>query len=180
MKRVRLQAELLLRRYGWLPIVTGLAVSAAIWLHGVVTARLLAESQNHRAMLQTLSQRPPSPIDTPHSLADTRYAAFQARLTKRENLPQIIKMLFTAAERQHLSLKQADYKLISHASGEYQVYRIVLPIKGGYADIRRFAATVLAEVDAVALEEIAFKREGIASPVTEANMHFAVYLRMEN
>ena len=87
-KRVRLQAELLLRRYGWLPIATGLAVGAAIWLHGVVTARLLAESQNHRAVLQTLSQRPPSPIDTPHSLADTRYAAFQARLTKRENLPE--------------------------------------------------------------------------------------------
>lgn len=177
MRRLRLPVELLLRRHGWSPLLAAVLAGAALWLHGVATDELQRRIDIDRAALQAAA-RPPAPTaEADPSLPEARYAAFRAQLVERAALPQTLRILFADAAKNHVALKQVDYKLTRDASGEYLVYRLNVPLKGSYADVRRFAADILTDVHAAALEEIGFKRDSIGAPATEAKLHFAVFLK---
>lgn len=180
MSLLRLRAELLLRRYGWLPPIALLLAMMSGWLAFVATAGLQQRADDYRRALQILVAEAKS-VDSghppPHPLIQQRYAAFRDHLATKESLPGIVRILFSEARKADLTLQQVDYKLKEEKDDGYLVYSISVPIKGAYARIYQFAESVLVQLPAAALEDINFKRDNVEASTTEAQLQFAIYLR---
>ena len=55
-------------------------------------------------------------------------------------------------------------------------YEMALPVRGKYSQVRGFVADALRAVPAMALVDIAIKREGVDSELLEASLKFNLYL----
>jgi len=55
-------------------------------------------------------------------------------------------------------------------------YEMVMPVRGQYAQVRGFVADALRAVPAMALTDVAIKREGVESELLEASLKFHLYL----
>ena len=59
----------------------------------------------------------------------------------------------------------------------FETYTIVLPVKGDYAQLRRFCEKVLMTVPYAALDDMRFKRSSTNDQTVEASLRFTVFLR---
>lgn len=177
MKALRLQAELVVVRHGWLPLLAALLAALAGWLHFVATPETLAGNEGRRREIVALASAPAAEIRADEPLAEQRYRAFRDHLVRREALPEVIRTFFAEAGKNGLALQQMDYSLVRQAAGNYLVYRISVPVGGPYGGVRRFAQGILDSVPAAALEEADFRRATVASPAAEAKLRFAIYLK---
>lgn len=179
MKSIRLHAELLVHRYGWLPALTLLLTLIGGWLYFVATPQVqvqVREYHNALTALATEAKQTGSESESATPLIQKRHAAFHAHLATKESIPSIVRILFSKAQKASLVLQRMDYKLTREVDGAYLVYRIDVPIKGPYPNIYQFADEVLVNIPSAALEEISFLRETAGSATTDAKLRFAVYL----
>ena len=179
--------QLLFRRHGMLPwVAPALLVSAAL-LQWAVLPRLAASLALERASAvrldQTLAARPSQAAASLTktdglSLMAKRHAAFKAVLAPGAGATHLIETLFAAAEREKIMLAQAEYKWGGDADGGYRTLEVLLPVKGSYPQVRRFISSVLAGMPAAALEDAAFRRDGVAAVGLEARLRFVFFLEV--
>lgn len=89
---------------------------------------------------------------------------------------QQVKNLFAIANKNGLSLNQADYKSMAEKNSGTIAYQIQLPVNGTYVSIRQFCEEVLLAIPFASLDEMSFKREAIANNTVEAKLRFTLYL----
>lgn len=94
-----------------------------------------------------------------------------------ESTPDWLRTVYAVAEREQLELLQGTYRLSDDRALGLAQYRISLPVRGSYPQIRRFIAGVLDEIPALSLEEVTFQREKIADGAVEAKIGLALHLR---
>jgi hypothetical protein len=94
-----------------------------------------------------------------------------------ESTPRWLRTIYAVAEREQLELAQGSYKFSEDQVLGLAYYRIQLPIRGGYPQIRRFVAGVLDEVPALALEAIALQREKVGDSVVDARLTLTLHLQ---
>jgi Tfp pilus assembly protein PilO len=172
---MRLYALLWMHRYGWMPLVTVLLSASALWLHFLATPDVEEHAERARQRIRQIRAQPPAP---PPLLA-RRYDAFRSHLADVSTLPEVVRVIFASATQNEVPMTQAQYKLTEEAKGGYSIYRLTVPVKGRYADVRRFADAVLERVPPAALDEISFKRDAPGASSIEAHLHFSVYLKNE-
>lgn len=84
--------------------------------------------------------------------------------------------LYNAAAQQNLILEQGEYRLTHDRDSKLTHYDIVLPVKGGYVQIRKFIAQAMADVPSLSLDGITFSRQKIGEPLVDAQIRFTLYL----
>ena len=94
-----------------------------------------------------------------------------------ESTPRWLRAIYAVADREKLDLAQGSYKLSEDPVLGLAYYRIQLPIRGGYPQIRRFVAGVLDEVPALALEAIVLQREKVGDSVVDARVTLTLHLQ---
>jgi len=94
-----------------------------------------------------------------------------------DSAPRWLKTVYSIAEREKLELLQGTYRLSEDPSLMLSHYRISLPVRGGYTQIRRFIARVLDEVPFASLEGVMFKREKVSDGTVEANVTLTLHLQ---
>jgi hypothetical protein len=104
-------------------------------------------------------------------------ATFYAFFPSPQSSPDWLGKINAAARAKGLVLRSGEYKLERSADQRLARYQITLPVAGSYAQIRGFVGQVLADVPAVALEEITLRRESVSSPTLEARIRLTLYLR---
>lgn len=180
MKPVLLDLQLALRRSAVLGTIAGLLTGIAVAVHLFVLRPLAAERTEVAARLQS-TERPAAsaaaPSTKPASLVETRMAAFEATLCDAERINTIVGAVFDQATRHELVLAQAEYKLEHDKAGGFESYRVSLPVRGPYPKLRAFADAALAEVRCAAIDDIDFKREGIATAQVEARIQLVFFLK---
>lgn len=87
--------------------------------------------------------------------------------------------LYNAAAQQNLNLEQGEYRLLSVRDSKFARYDIVLPVKGGYVQVRKFIAQALAEVPTLSLEAVTFGRQKIDDSAVDAQLRMTLYLRQD-
>jgi hypothetical protein len=178
----RLQLELWLHRAGW-PAPAGLALlclglAANFWWLPAQQSRVSQmEGEYRRLLAQAASPKKPVQVQSAGSLLAVRLAAFDKMLSGRNQTPDLIRVVFAEAQKAGLTLSQAEYHLADDKKGGFATYQMVLPVQGPYVKLREFIDGVLAEAPAVALEEVAFKRNGIGTAATEARLRLVFYVR---
>jgi Tfp pilus assembly protein PilO len=164
-------------RLGW-PGGIGLAlVIVAVLVYGaMVTAhqsRLAAIKQETTTLKQRIERAAKSGIPESGSVDELKkFYGFFASATLTEWLDK----LYAAADAEKLVLTQGEYRSVADKSGKLTRYQVTLPVKGSYAQIRRFIDMALIAVPVAALEDVNFKREAIGSAELEARIKFTLFL----
>ena len=133
-------------------------------------ARLAAAQERQRAA----AARAPLPDDSPAGQLRVFYAHFPAHHDASGSLSQ----LFAAARESGLQLSRGEYAFVTDRQTGLVVYRMTLPVRGGYTQVREFVAAALKAVPALALDELTFERPRISETQVQARVRFTLYLRL--
>jgi hypothetical protein len=96
-----------------------------------------------------------------------------------EKLPDELERVYGFARTANLELLQGEYRLETPRVG-MPAYRINLPIRGTYAQIRQFVGTALKDMPGASLDALRFERKRIGDPQIEAQVRMTVYFRPVN
>lgn len=105
---------------------------------------------------------------------------FYGLFPRQAQLTDTLAKVFDAAAVHGISLQQGEYRVAEDTDGYLRRFQVTLPIKADYPRIRRFLASVAAEVPTAALEHVQFERRKINDPQVEATIKLAIYLEQKS
>jgi len=148
-------------------------VASTLWpswreLEAQRAATVVARDAMRDATART-SRREVSPADELRSFYDV--------FPPQSDVPDLLSRLYAAAAETKLLLLRGEYGLFADSQTGLMRYRIALPMRGNYRQIREFIGAVLRDVPAVALDEVTFERSRIAEREVDAQVRFTLYLK---
>lgn len=93
-----------------------------------------------------------------------------------DSTPFWIGEVVQAAAKHGVEVSATEYRMDREKEVKLARYEMVLPIRGQYPHVRGFVADTLRAVPAMALVDVAIKRESVESELLEANLKFNLYL----
>jgi hypothetical protein len=150
----------------------------ASWLNTQQQA-LDAQQQRVADLEQRLQNARQSSTEVNLSPADLRKELLE-RFPAGDSLNQSLAQILTMAAAHGLQLQSGDYRLLPAKAGLFDRYVINLPLKGEYLKLRRFIEALHNEVFALAVEDVALRREAIANDVVEAQIRLVLISRRVN
>ncbi|GAB3772779.1 hypothetical protein GCM10028796_44040 [Ramlibacter monticola] len=133
-------------------------------------ARLAAAQERQR----TAAARSPLADDSPAGQLQAFYALFPAH----NDASQSLSHMFAAAKESGLQLSRGEYVIVTDRQTGLVAYRMTLPVRGAYPQVRAFVAAALKAVPALALDELAFERPKISETQVQARVRLTLYLRL--
>jgi hypothetical protein len=104
---------------------------------------------------------------------------FYSLLPAVESLPRELERLYGLARTARIDLLQGEYRFEKSASSLVS-YRITLPIRGTYQQIREFVGATLKEMPTTSLDALRFERKKIGDAQLEAQVRMTMYFRPGN
>lgn len=101
---------------------------------------------------------------------------FYALLPPLAQLPEELGRVYALAQSARLELMQGEYRLDRRAAGPV-AYRITLPIRGSYAQLRAFLDAVLREMPIASVDALRFERKRAADARLDAQVQLTLYFR---
>lgn len=154
---------------------TGIATLTILRPAQVEVRGMQLKMGNARAQAHTLNAQPNQGTVGSMDQLTEFYRIFPARATN----PDAMAKLYAAAAQHNIELEHGDYRLIKHVDDQLTRYEIVLPVRGGYIAIRKFAIQALAEIPTLALDGVVFNRQKVDEPAVDAELRFTLYLGKE-
>lgn len=130
--------------------------------------RVAAEQARARSNIQTVST--PRMAELGHF-----YQAFPAM----DRLPDELERLYGLARASRLDLAQGEYRLEQRGAG-LASYRITLPLRGSYPDIRGFLSSTLQQMPYAAVDGLRFDRKKVGDAQLEAQVRITMFFRPGN
>jgi Tfp pilus assembly protein PilO len=155
---------LLVAAAGW-----GLAVLLPAQEPLAATELRLARAERRAAAIASGAEAAPQS-------AASRRQQFYAGLPAQHELTQQVERIYAAAAAEQLSLLHGEYTGTELPAAGLLRYRIVLPLKGSYGQVRRFAAAAAAAVPGLALDELSLQRQHVAEAQVEARLQLSLFL----
>lgn len=173
------QARQLAQRIGLIGLagVLLLMVSAGFLVAHVHADRAqLARLDQVSLTLRERAQRATSAFDEAELPPAEQLARFYGSFPDLTAVPDVLGRIHQAAHAQGLVLEQGEYRIVTERGGTLRRYRITLPVKGPYLQVRQFLATALHDAPFVALDSVRFQRDAIGQSMVEAQIHLTIYL----
>lgn len=101
---------------------------------------------------------------------------FYAFFPNADSTPFWIGEVVQAAAKHGVEINGTEYRMDREKDVKLARYEMVLPIRGQYPLVRGFVADALRAVPAMALVDVAIKRESVESELLEASLKFNLYL----
>jgi hypothetical protein len=172
---MRARLESYLRRLGAAGVL-GLGVllaCAAFYASALAPAEEAAQAQ--RATLERLRARKPyQPVSNGGRAEELR--RFHALFPAPEQLTGELERVHRLARSAGLDLAQGEYRLERRATGLW-AYRMVLPVRGSYAQLRAFLSAVLKDMPIASIDALRFERKRAADTQLEAQVRLTVYVQ---
>lgn len=157
-------------RLAW-PGVLGLVLllgAGAVQLAGVLPLR--QSNEERRLEVEQLRERAAVQAEAVPAVDVRSLAA----LPSGDDLVPLVASVHALARGRQVSLDQGEYSWQADAGGRTGRYRMSFPARGRYPQLRGWAADILAEWPALALEEFDFRRDTIGTENVEAQVRFSV------
>lgn len=178
MKLNRLAAAESVRMLGT-PGVIGIALlvfSLTYALSALLPAREDIEARRQQAAgEQTRVEREKSGVADASPAGQLR--AFYGFLPAQPAATEWLDKIYAAADKEKVALPRGEYSLVMDPESGVARYRILLPVKGSYSQIRSFVAGALESVPSLALDDINFERQKIGDGVVDAKVRLTLYLK---
>jgi Tfp pilus assembly protein PilO len=153
-----------------------LAAALAALLMGVLPAqweldRMHAEAQRQaaRGAQNAAGERAPQ---TPTERMNAYFKTFPTETAAADSLQKI----YDAATQNSIDLPHGEYALAVDRKASLARYRITLPVRGTYQQMRGFIAAALAAVPTLALDHVDFERQKIGDALIEAKVRMTLFL----
>ena len=156
----------------------GLLVFSVVFFFSAVLPRQ-AESSALMEKAETMrlhSRAEPVRVSGRKMQSDQGLGDFYAFFPNIDSSPFWIKELVQVAEAANVEISGSEYRMVRDKGWKLARYEMMLPVRGGYPQIRAFIADALRVVPAIALVDIVIKREGVESDLLEASLKFHLYL----
>jgi hypothetical protein len=166
---------------GWQGLVGVVLACGAIAAYFMLVRPEMTRVASLSAELARLTKRAPStaaPAAQPTSPRASQ-AEFYSLFPPSNRASQVLEKIVEAAEREGLKLEQGEYRFARDTGGELVQLHIALPVKGSYAQVRKFIAAALAAAPSLALEGVLLERDKIGDTVIEARIRMLAFLREE-
>ena len=177
LKRIRWRLQRAVHAMGWAAIG---GVALAIFAAGFVASNLLplqADVTALRDRVQRLEMRAGNQARIVEARPDARITAFYEQLPAAEQAPEVVRRLHSYARDAGLVLERGEYRPLPDPSGRLMRYQVVLPVKGSYAQVKRFLAQAMHDTPGLALDAISMQRDQGGSPALEVQLRFTVFMR---
>ena len=136
------------------------------------------ELQAQRSVAERLRARVPfQPVASEGRAEELR--RFYSLFPPLEKLPDQLELIYSLARAAKLELLQGEYRLEKPPVG-LVYYRITLPLRGSYAQIRQFIGSALKSMPVASLEALRFERKRVGDTRIEAQIRLTVYFRPAN
>jgi Tfp pilus assembly protein PilO len=172
---VRARINAWLRRLG-APGVLGAGVllaCAGFWLSALQP--LQAELDAQRLALERLRARSPlQPVSAGGREEELR--RFHSLFPSTASLTDELERLHRLARRAGLDLAQGEYRLERRAAGLWS-YRVSLPVRGSYPQLRDFVAAVLKDMPVASIDALRFERKKALDSELDAQIRLTVHVR---
>lgn len=172
---MRWRLQLLLRRLGTAGVIgIGVLVACAgFWASALAPARQELAAQ--RLAVERLKARSPYQAVATNSRAD-ELRRFYSLFPTTASLTDELERVHTLGRRAGLELAQGEYRLERPAYGLW-AYRVTLPVRGTYAQVRGFMAALLRDMPTASLEGLRFERRKAAETELNAQLRITLHLR---
>ncbi|MCB1931642.1 MAG: hypothetical protein KDI45_04110 [Candidatus Accumulibacter sp.] len=176
--RLRLRTEIGLHRHGpWWPLLA-LAFCLLLGLSLILMPALRNELAANEAVLGELRVRVASgaqPVAAVESASARHYQAFRRTLAEEGQVLPSIQAVLDSAARHGLSSKHAEYLRGRDLRAQAETVQMIVPVKGRYADVRRWIEELLATQVFLAVNELGFKRDAIGVNEIEARVRLTIW-----
>ena len=159
------------------PGVLGLAIlagSGAFYWLDIVPAE--AELGARRAAVEQTRKRPL--LASPTMRREQELRQFRETFPPLANLADQLELLHTLASRAGIRVQQTEFRLEADPSG-LAAYRVSLPVRGRYPQIREFIGAVLKQCPTASLDRVRFQRDKVANAEIEAQLRLTFYFRAD-
>ncbi len=102
--------------------------------------------------------------------------AFYAFFPNMDSTPFWIQEVVQVATQHGVEIAGTDYRMVREKDVNLARYEMLVPVRGKYPQLRGFIADALRAVPAMALVDVAIKREGVESELLDASLKFNLYL----
>lgn len=131
--------------------------------------RSAAERFNARSSYQPVSSDPRT----------DKLRQFQNLFPPVETLSDQLEQLYSLARSAKLELRQGEYRLEARGTG-LAAYRITLPVRGSYSEVRDFLSAVLAEMPITSVDALRFERKKASESQLEAQVRLTIHFRPQD
>ena len=150
-----------------------LLACAAFWSSALEPAKKELAAQ--RAALERLRARTPyQPVATNSRAEELR--RFYNLFPSAAQLTAELERLHRLARNARLELAQGEYRLERRPTGLW-AYRVTLPVRGSYAEVRNFLSAVLKDMPGASIDALRFERKKADDAQLEAQLRFTLYAR---
>jgi len=133
------------------------------------------ELQAQRLAAERLRTRQPyEPVSANNPAAELQ--RFYGLFPPIQSLPDQLERLYGIARQSKLDLQQGEYRLERPRDGLLS-YRITLPMRGPYAQIRTFVGAALTEMPTVSIDALRFERKKAGDVQLDAQVRLTMYFR---
>ncbi|MBX9904081.1 MAG: hypothetical protein K2Y31_06980 [Burkholderiales bacterium] len=134
-----------------------------------------SEVTSQRDASQRMKSRSPyQPVSMDRREIDLR--RFNNLFPPTEDIAHEMKNLWVNAAEFEIDLYQGEYRLESDDSGLAR-YRVTLPMRASYSQIRQFINFILKETPAISIDGLRFERKKIGETRLEAQLRLTLYFR---
>lgn len=159
--------------FGGLLLLGGLGYGLGVLLPEHQSIHALQEraerAERRAAMMRVGSDGKPQVVLSP---AETLYAS----LPRQEELAPQVERIYAAAAAEQLALLQGEYARTDVPGTRLVRYRITLPVRGTYAQVRRFVAAATVAVPGLAIDDLHLQRKAVSDAQLEARVQFSLFL----
>lgn len=93
-----------------------------------------------------------------------------------DKIPKEIEKLWVTAAEYKIELEKGEYRLESTGVGLVR-YRVTLPVRATYAQIRNFINFILKEIPTASIDGLRFERKKISETQLEAQIRLTLYFK---
>ena len=101
---------------------------------------------------------------------------FHAQFAPVDQIAVETQKLWKIASQYKIDLQQGEYRLESGGAGLAR-YRITLPLRASYGQIRQLVGYILKEIPAMSIDGLRFERKKISDAQLDAQIKLTLYLR---
>jgi hypothetical protein len=105
-----------------------------------------------------------------------RRERFYNALPATTEVTQYVERIYAAANAEKLSLMHGEYTGADLPTADLVRYKITLPLKGSYAQVRRFVAESMKTVPGLVLDDVTVSRPNIGEAQVEARVQLSLFL----
>lgn len=163
----------LLQGLGW-PALLGLvlalmALGTELWATGALESELAALKKKRADLRQQVARA---------SHNDAGPVLKLDQLHDKQRIDGLLAELHAAAQKNAIVLAQGEYRIQVEPGTRLARYRMVLPAKGSYPQLRAWMDELATLQPGLQIDEMSFKRENITQESVEARISFSLLVKL--